>query len=198
MRISHLLLCCALASLLAGCGVNGFNDVSADDVGQSIPVKFGTVDASRPVTVHEHQSGVGTFAGAMLGAVAGSFIGSGVGNEVATLGGAAAGGVGGAVVDHEMSLTKGVEYTITYADGTTGTVTERLAKGDPIYGPGEPVMVQFGGTWNKVISTRGLPNQVAVKRVTVAHPISDRLGQSACRWIDKGDGSPRSWVCQDN
>ena len=147
--------------VLAGCATQGQSRYSHQDVGRATVVEFGTVVASRPVDIKGQNTGAGGLVGATAGGLALSNVGQGTGNLAAVLGGALVGGVLGAVAEQAVSDRVGIEYTITLANGKTITMAQEQAQEDRVFAPGERVMVQTSGTYQRVLAADHLPNQIA-------------------------------------
>ncbi|GAB3539624.1 hypothetical protein GCM10027343_07380 [Noviherbaspirillum agri] len=82
--------------------------------GQVVNVRDVTVRGGRP-------SGLGAFAGAVLGGVAGSRIGAGHGSTVAGIGGALAGGMAGQRVEESAASDRKTEVTVRLDSGEMQT-----------------------------------------------------------------------------
>jgi outer membrane lipoprotein SlyB len=157
------------ALILAGCATQGQNRYSYQDVGRASVVEFGTVLASRQVDIQGKNSGVGGVVGGTAGGLAMSNVGQGGGNVAAIAGGILAGAVAGAVAEQAMSNRVGIEYIITLANGKTITIVQEQAEGDKIFGPGDPVMVQASGTYQRVLTADHLPTEITrPKQVKIA------------------------------
>ncbi|HZW13517.1 MAG TPA: glycine zipper 2TM domain-containing protein [Noviherbaspirillum sp.] len=84
--------------------------------GQVINVRDVTVRGGRP-------SGLGAFAGAILGGVAGSRIGAGHGSTAASIGGALAGGMVGQRVEESAASDSKTEVTVRLDSGEIQTLS---------------------------------------------------------------------------
>lgn len=150
----------AAAAALSGCATQGQNRYSYQDVGRATAVEFGTIIASRPVDIKGQNTGVGGAVGAAAGGLALSNVGRGSGNLAAILGGALVGAAAGAIAEQAMSDRVGIEYVVTLANGKTITIVQEQAQGDKVFGPGERVMVQTSGTYQRVLPAEHLPTAV--------------------------------------
>lgn len=103
------------AFALSGCSSANQSDVvtAGSTAGK---VMYGTVVSSRSVTIKESKNlsdnALGGIGGGVAGGIAGSTIGGGKGQDVATVGGVLAGAVLGAVIQDQLSTTKGFEYIV--------------------------------------------------------------------------------------
>jgi len=156
----HLLAAAVLAAGLAGCATQGQNRYSYQDVGHASIVEFGTVLSSRQVEINGRNTGLGAGVGAAAGGIALSNVGQGSGNAAAILGGVVAGAVIGAVAEQAAADRVGIEYIITLANGKTITIVQEQVKGDRVFVPGDAVMVQESGTYQRVLPADQLPSQI--------------------------------------
>lgn len=152
-----------VASLVAvgGCAFSTQNRYNYRDVGQASVVEFGTVLASRPIEITGENTGLGGVVGTGAGAAIGTQIGQGTGRIAGGLAGAAVGALAGAVIEQALANHSGIEYTIALANGKTVVIAQNLGSDDVVFPPGEPVMVQANGSYQRVLSARNLPDQVA-------------------------------------
>ncbi len=154
-----LVLCGFLA--VAGCAAqDGQNQYSYKDVGQSTLTDFATVISVREVGITGENTGVGGLVGAGVGAGAGSYAGSGSGEAWAIAGGALAGAIIGAAAEQAAADRTGYEYVLTKENGQTITIVQNQNKGDRLLAPGERVMVQTSGSYQRVLPAAGLPTQI--------------------------------------
>jgi len=118
-RLSTGLLALAL---LAGCASQPSQPAMSTQgttlvqTGQVINVRDVTVRGGRP-------SGLGAFAGAILGGVAGSRIGAGHGSTAASIGGALAGGMVGQRVEESAASDSKTEVTVRLDSGEIQTLS---------------------------------------------------------------------------
>ncbi len=190
-----LLLACMIAIPLAGCANKSVSDVSVVDSGQAYPVKFGTVLAQSPVNIRSSGEAAAS-GGALLGGVGGAALGRSSG---AVLAGAIVGGLAGAIAHNAAETKNGIAYTIAFADGSTQVINQLQAETDPVFQPGEPVMVQFGATRNIVSSAAHLPNTVAQPkqvRVQGAPAQSGKVGVRSCQATAMGNSVKDSCTTQ--
>ncbi len=146
---------------LGACATQGQSRYGYRDVGQTTSVAFGTVLASRPVDIRGQNTGAGGVIGAGAGGLAMSNVGRGTGNVAAIFGGAVVGGLAGAAAEQAISDRTGIEYVVTLASGQTITIAQDQAPGDPVFGPGQRVMVQTSGSYQRVLSASHLPTEVS-------------------------------------
>ena len=142
---------------IAGCATQGQSRYSYQDVGRASVVEFGTIIAARQVEIKGQNTGAGAAVG---GTAAGLAAASGTDSGVAVLGAAVAGAVVGAALEQSMSDRFGLEYIITLANGKTITLVQEQVKGDRIFVPGDRVMVQANGTYQRVLPADHLPTEI--------------------------------------
>ncbi len=161
MRLRFLLLAASAPLLLSACAKpSGQNQYQAGEVGKSTLVEFGTIITQRQVDVTGKNSGTGGLLGAGVGAGAGSYAGGGSGSIWTTLGGAVIGGVAGSMAEQGLSNGHAIEYVITTEKGKTLSVTQNMNEGDVILQPGARVMVQTGGSYQRVMPADALPTEI--------------------------------------
>ncbi|TWA69540.1 outer membrane lipoprotein SlyB [Azospirillum baldaniorum] len=146
---------------LGACAGQSQNRYSYRDVGQATSVEVGTVMATRPVDIQGQNTGVGGLVGGAAGGLALSNVGKGSGNVAAILGGAVVGAVAGAVAEQAISDRTGIEYVVTLATGRTITIVQEQGADEPVFGPGQRVMVQTNGTYQRVLSADHLPTETS-------------------------------------
>jgi outer membrane lipoprotein SlyB len=145
---------------LAGCETQSQNQYSYAEVGQTQSVSFGTVVSSRPVGIIGKNTGGGALVGAAAGGGAMSYVGNGPGQPWAIAAGALVGAAVGAIAEQKMSDKKGIEYTVTLEDGLTVTNVQELKEGERVLQPGERVMLQNTGQFQRVIPADNLPTSI--------------------------------------
>lgn len=146
---------------LSACEVNpSQNRYKYNEVGQSVIIEFATIVRTREVDITGFNSGGGALAGAAVGAGAGAYGGSGSGQAWSTLAGALVGGVAGVAVEQAARDAKGIEYVLVTEKGKTKTIVQYLEDEEEVFAKGDRVMVQTKGTYQRVLSTKGLPDTV--------------------------------------
>ncbi len=116
-RISTIMLA---AGALAACASQPAQPVMSTQ--GSTVVQSAQVINVRDVTVRGGRpSGLGAFAGTLLGGVAGSRIGSGHGSTAASIGGAIAGGMAGQHIEQSGKSNSTTEVTVRFDSGETRT-----------------------------------------------------------------------------
>lgn len=160
MRRSALALAGVLALALAGCADPTQNRYNYKDVGQATSVEFGTVVAKRDVEIIGENTGAGGLLGAGAGTAAGAQFGRGTGNLAATLGGLAAGAVIGVLAEQAISDHSGIEYVVTLSNGKTVTIVQNKDEKDQPINPGDRVMVQVSGGYQRVLPANSLPEEI--------------------------------------
>jgi outer membrane lipoprotein SlyB len=146
---------------MSGCASPGQSRYAVRDVGRASIVEFGTVVGARQVDIKGQNTGAGAIAGGAAGGIAMSGVGNSSGNAAAILGGVVAGAVVGAIVEQSLSDRTGIEYTITLANGKTITLAQEQQQGDRVFIPGDRVMVQANGTYQRVLAADHLPTEIA-------------------------------------
>ncbi len=163
-RIARVLLLIGTtvaAGSLAACQNPNQNRYSYQDVGRASVVEFGTVVAVRQVDITGRNTGLGAGVGGAAGGIAGSTIGRGSGNAAAVLGGVVIGAIAGAVVEQAMADRTGLEYTVTLSNGKTITIVQEQGPSDRVLAPGERVMIQASGTYQRVLPADHLPTEIS-------------------------------------
>lgn len=149
-----------LAALAACAKPQGQNQYRYDEVGQSVIVEFATVITARTVGITGRNSGGGALAGAGVGAGAGSYAGGGSGEAWAIAGGAIVGAVAGAAAEQAATDADGIEYVVTTEKGITKTIVQRRDNTDALIKPGDRVMVQTSGSYQRVLPANNLPTEI--------------------------------------
>lgn len=156
-----LLTAAASLLLLSACAKpSGQSQYQAGEVGKSTLIEFGTIITSREVGITGKNSGTGALMGAGVGAGAGSYAGGGSGQIWTTLGGALVGAAAGAASEQALADSKGVEYVITTEKGKTLSVAQNVNKEDRVLQPGQRVMVQTSGSYQRVLPADSLPTEI--------------------------------------
>lgn len=127
MGKSRLLVAAALCVLLlGGCAYPhmGGSSYGVGGVGAEQSVRFGVVESVRLVRIEMPQSGVGTAAGATIGAIGGSHIGGGSGQAVGAIAGMIVGGLVGQAIEQDANQRTGLEITILLDSGKYIAVTQ--------------------------------------------------------------------------
>ncbi|NIJ43488.1 outer membrane lipoprotein SlyB [Parvibaculum indicum] len=154
---------------VAGCAKRPSQNVyNYDEVGKSSAVSFGTVVSRREIDITGKNTGTGALIGGAAGAGAGSYIGSGAGSYIgsgdgtawAVAGGALAGAVIGAIAEQSAADRKGVEYVVVLESGVTLTIAQDVGEKDVLLNPGDRVIVQNSGGYQRVLPAANLPTQI--------------------------------------
>lgn len=143
----------ATAALITGCATQS-QSPSVYNSGQTQreqSVRFATIEAVRPVTIAQQQSGVGTGAGAAIGGVLGSLAGqnsrNGVGSLIGSVVGAVGGGIAGQSIENAKSQKLGFELTYRYENGQISSLVQDA---DVSFKVGDKVRVLSGGGVTRV------------------------------------------------
>lgn len=162
------LACLLSLTMLTGCNHPSQNRYGYQDVGQATVVEFGTVISERPVDITGQNTGIGATTGALGGAIGGSYIGNGGGSLAGMLAGAVIAGVAGHMAEQAISDHTGIEYVITTTKGVTLTIVQNYVAGDPSIKPGQRVMIQTSGMYQRVLPADKLPEKIKrPKRIEV-------------------------------
>ena len=146
---------------VAGCAQRPSQNVyNYDEVGKSSAVSFGTVVSRREIDITGKNTGAGALIGGAAGAGAASYIGSGDGTAWAVAGGALAGAVIGALAEQSAADRKGVEYVVVLESGVTLTIAQDVGEKDVLLNPGDRVIVQNSGGYQRVLPAANLPTQI--------------------------------------
>lgn len=142
IKLASIISCCIALSLSACAPHLGGNDYEASAVGEISSTLQGTIIATRVVKLRRdnaHQPGVGTAAGAVTGAIAGSTIGGG--HKMPLVSGALGGLLGGAAghaIENKLTEQNGIEYHIKLNTGEIITLTQGL---EPKLSVGQKILV---------------------------------------------------------
>ena len=132
------------AALLVGCAQTGKyagSSYSGSEARRGATTRTGTVIAIAPVTINDNNSGVGSLAGAGLGALAaGTSIGAGNGAIAAGVVGGLIGLVAGNAIESQMNTHNAARITIRLDNGTTTSLVQGMDQelmsmrvGDKVY-----------------------------------------------------------------
>lgn len=132
------------AAALAACTPTTGNSVAANQTQVAQSVQFGTVIASRNVTVQGNQGAqaAGAVIGGIAGAALGQNIGGGTGKVIATGAGATAGAAAGLAAGNAAGSRQSIEWTVRLESGQTISVIQST----PTFAVGQRVQVIGGGT----------------------------------------------------
>ena len=121
-----VLAAAASALVLGGCAYPRYGgaDYGPGSVRGEQSVRFGVVESVRLVRIDPHNTGVGTVAGAAIGAIGGSHVGGGSGQAVGAIAGAIAGGLLGSAIEQDANQRTGLEITILLDSGKYIAVTQ--------------------------------------------------------------------------
>ena len=144
-----------LAFSVVACGPSvSPNTYDAHSVGEVRRAERGTIESYRWVKI-QGKSGVGTVAGAGVGAAAGSTIGNGGAESViGAIGGALIGGMIGNSVEKSASTKSGFEYVIRTETGSLVTLVQ--ADDQPLP-EGAPVLILFSGSRSRIVFDHNAP-----------------------------------------
>jgi outer membrane lipoprotein SlyB len=155
------LLLLSLAAMLSACAPNpSQNRYNYNEVGQSVVVDFATVVSVKEIDITGRNTGAGAAAGATVGGVAGYQTGNGRGQAAAALGGALIGAIAGSVVEQELANQKGYEYIVVTEHKQTKSVVQYQNPEDVVFRKGDRVMLQTQGTYQRLLPTDNLPDQI--------------------------------------
>lgn len=113
--MKQISLLVAAALILTGCARNMSSSTYTSSSSAGLVLE-GTIVSARAVTIKDsdklQDNVLGGAAGAAVGGVGASNVGKGSGNTAATVGGALAGAVLGAMIQDELSTSEGFEYVV--------------------------------------------------------------------------------------
>lgn len=113
------------ALLVTGCAPSlGSSAYARTEARRVMEVKYGVIEAIRPVQLEGTESGAGTLTGALLGGLAGNTLGGGRGRIATTAVGAVAGAVAGQAVEGAVTARPGLEITVRLDNGRVLAVTQ--------------------------------------------------------------------------
>lgn len=131
----------ALALTLGGCQSSLTGDTYSRDEARTVQnVRWGTIEALRPVKIEGTKTPIGAAAGAAVGGIGGSAIGGGRGSYVTAIIGAVAGGLAGAAAEEGLTRTQGVEITVREDDGSSRAYVQEVDQG-AVFRVGERVRI---------------------------------------------------------
>lgn len=160
--LRHCMAAVAVLPLLAGCNAkNSQNQYDYSEVGKSSVAEFGTVLNVREVEVTGENTGTGAAAGGLAGGIAGNSMGDGYGQVTGLVAGAVIGAVAGHVAEQAASDFKALEYTIIKENGKTLTLVQNTKPEEPVFKPGDRVLVQTSGSYQRILSTQAIPTEIA-------------------------------------
>ena len=140
-------------ALLAGCATRSQSPsvYAAQQAQREQSVRYAVIEAVRPVTIAQQQSGVGSGAGAVIGGVLGSLAGqnsrNGVGSIVGSVLGAVGGGIAGQSIENGQAQKLGFELTYRYDNGQVSSLVQDA---DVQFKVGDKVRVLSGGGTTRV------------------------------------------------
>jgi outer membrane lipoprotein SlyB len=158
-RQAAFIAVCSLL-LLGGCVTSGQSRYNYDEVGRATAVHFGTVLAVRNIDITGKNTGTGALVGGTTGGLVGTQIGQGNGGIAGVVGGVVLGAIAGAVAEQALANHSGLEYTIILENGKVVTVAQEQDKDDRVFKNGDRVMVQSGGSYQRVLPADNLPTEV--------------------------------------
>jgi outer membrane lipoprotein SlyB len=119
------LLILFVVSMLAGCASRLDGDTySRGEARREMRVTLATVESVRPVQIEGTKSGVGKYAGAAIGGIAGSNIGHGRESVAGAVLGGVVGGVAGSAIEEGATRTHGVEVMIRLENGELRAIVQ--------------------------------------------------------------------------
>lgn len=148
--MKRLLAACLILSL-AACAADPNEAVyNEHEVGKQSDIEYGVIKAVKNVKIQkENTSGIGAVTGAAATGAAGSTMGNGGGSFAMTVIGAALGGIVGDMAEQRLRDQVGVQYTIRKENGKTVTIVQHIDKDEAPLKPGQKVMIQTDGSYQK-------------------------------------------------
>lgn len=150
----------AATFMLSGCVTSSQSRYNYNEVGRSSVVEFGTVVAVRDIDITGKNTGTGALIGGTTGGLVGTQVGSGNGGIAGVVGGIVLGAVAGAVAEQAMANRTGLEYTIVLQNGKVITIAQEQKEDDRVFKNGDRVMVQASGSYQRVLPTDHIPDEV--------------------------------------
>jgi outer membrane lipoprotein SlyB len=148
-------------TLLTACAPNpAQNRYNYNEVGQSAVVDFARVVSVKPVDITGRNTGTGALAGGTAGAVGGYQLGHGNGQVATTIGGALIGAIAGSVIEQQMANQKGYQYVVVTENKQTKTIVQYQNPDDVVFRKGDRVMLETKGTYQRLLPTDDLPDQI--------------------------------------
>lgn len=136
------------------------NRYNYNEVGQSVVAEFATIVSVKEVDITGRNTGAGALAGAAAGAGGGSYAGNGSGSVWAAAGGAIAGAAIGAAAEQALADHKGYEYIVVTENKKTKTIVQNQSPTDVVFKPGDRVLLQTKGSYQRLLPTDHLPDTV--------------------------------------
>ena len=134
--------------ILGACASSNSGSVyTREQTRNEMTVRFGVVEAVRPVQIEGTKSPVGAVAGAVVGGIGGSHLGKGTGEIVGAVLGAVAGGLAGSAIEEAGTRKMGMEITVKLDNGQ---VTAVVQEGEEVFEVGERVRLLSGGGGTRV------------------------------------------------
>lgn len=150
-----------IATSLTACAKNpSQNTYNYNEVGQSVIVEFARVVAVKEVDIQGRNTGTGARAGALAGGTGGYQMGNGNGQVGGLIAGVIVGAVAGHIAEQELANKKGYEYVVVTEHKETKTIVQYQDEKDVVFKNGDRVMVQTKGTYQRVLPTDNLPDQI--------------------------------------
>lgn len=160
MRIK-LVASLLIVTSLSACARNpGQNQYNYNEVGQSTIVEFARVVAVKSVDIRGKNTGTGAAAGGVAGSVAGYQVGNGNGQAGGLIAGAVVGAIAGAAIEQAAADQKGYEYVVVTEHKETKSIVQYQNKDDVVFRKGDRVMVQTTGTYQRIMPTDDLPEEI--------------------------------------
>jgi outer membrane lipoprotein SlyB len=138
MIVSLLVLTICVPVAFTGCAITGGKSYTKGEARQVQTVQRGVIKGIQEVTIEADASAAGVGIGGVLGGVLGSTMGKGRGSILTTAGGAAVGGVLGALGEKAISTERAYEFEIEQDNGQVISVVQAI---DGVYHIGQRVRV---------------------------------------------------------
>lgn len=155
-----LIIGLALLPLAACAPKPGQHQYNASDAGQSTEIEFAKVVKVKEVAIQDRDTGTGAAAGMAAGGVAGYQVGNGNGQLAGLIGGMIIGGIAGHLAEQELGNQKGYEYVVVTEHKKTKSIVQYQKPEDVVFKKGDRVMIQTSGTFQRVMPTDDLPDEV--------------------------------------
>lgn len=147
-KFMSLISCFMLVVFIGGCANMSPSTYNPGEAGVASRVVHGVIVGKRAIKLEASEGNIGSVAGGVGGAVAGSAIGgSDRANILGAVGGAVLGGVVGNAAEKALNRHDGFEYIIKVTkDGSTISVAQAVSKKDAPLEVNQRVLVIYGAT----------------------------------------------------
>ena len=137
---------------LGGCvGAPGQNVFRDGEMGRAARVEYGTITATRSVTVKGEPGIFGGLLGGTAGGFGASVIGTGAGQVAAVASGAVGGIALGILAEEALRTRDGTEYTVALEKGGEAVIAQETNDGDRPLRAGDRVALRMGDGYQRLM-----------------------------------------------